>query len=144
MGVLVQSLIQPQQMYDFPKKHFIRAGVVHCQRKQNILPDRQLRHQIIVLKHKANFPAPEYGQLLLRQLRQVGPVHDHSPFRRLIQAAYCIQKRGLPRTGSPHDGEKPALFYRQVDPVQSLYLAGTLSKIFFKIAYSYDVHFLKK
>ena len=72
-------------------------------RQKHVLQNRQLRHQVVALEHKAYVRGPR-----------------HSPGCRPLHSAEYVQERRLAGARPPYDGDLLARADGQVDPAQHL------------------------
>ena len=129
----VQVSLQTQEFCEPPEKRHVCPGIIQCQGKEDILPDGQIRDQVVLLEDKTHFPASEDGEMIFIQRREVDPIYDNGPFRGAVEPADQIQERGLPGTGRADNCGEPSFFDREVHAVHSTYHAGVCTEIFLYI-----------
>ncbi len=85
-------------------------------RHGHVLKCRELRKELVELKHKTYVGIPERRQFPVFQPRNICAVVAYTSRIGRIERTGYLQKRGLPRSARPDDGENLAIGYFHVNP----------------------------
>src|SRR5579864_1363855 len=78
------------------------------------------RYQVEVLKDETDLAIADLGQLVVAELRDVGPVEHVAPGGRHVQASDDVHERRLAGPAGAHDGDELAPLDVEVDPAQGV------------------------
>ena len=88
------------------------------QREQNVLKDRQLINQVIVLKDKADVRVAVIAEILLAEGGQIVAVHKDPALGNAVKTADEVEERGFSATAFAKDKHQPRIGQSQVHLVQ--------------------------
>ena len=87
---IVQFLLKPQELYDLHDEFLIRLPPVQGNRKNDVLPHTQHRHQIVVLEDEADLFSSEDSGLLAGELCKLCIANADAALRGGVQPAQHI------------------------------------------------------
>ena len=128
----VQLFLKPQQRDNLHDEGLIRFPAVQGDREDDVFPDAQHRHQVVVLEDKADLLAAEDGGLLAGKVCKLGAAHLDAALGGGVQPAQHVEQGGFARTGGADDGGEFAALDVQVHPVQRAHLRFAAAVVFFQ------------
>ena len=100
---------------------FVRLAAIQHHRQQDILPGRQLPHQVVALEHKAEAAPAQNRELIVVVLGQIMFLIDDTPGRGPVQTGEQVQQGGFAAAALPRHGGKGALGKGQADIPQRVH-----------------------
>lgn len=130
----LQFVLKTQDCYNLLQVFVVCTASIQFYRKDNIVIDVQIRHQIEILKNKSDLTPPENGQFIAVKPAQLLPVYHHTSPCGTVQTAQHVQKRTLTRTGPAYNGSETPLFYFHIDTIESFHQKRLFSIILREIS----------
>src|SRR5215217_5790120 len=103
---MIEAIAQADGVDDLVIPVAIHLGPGDVDRQRDVLGGRERRHQVERLEDEADLLAPQQGQLLLGQRRQVHVADEDLAAGRRVEAGHAVQQRGLAGPRGPHDGRE--------------------------------------
>ena len=120
-------------MHHAVHKVLIYRVAVQLHGQDDVFIHIQDRHQIVVLKDKADIAAAEDRQFFIVLLCQFVAPDDYAAGGGRIKSAHHVKQRGFAAAGGSHHGHKFALLHGKVHTVQSAGNVGFNAIILFKV-----------
>src|ERR1700686_316937 len=103
-----------------PRRAVTRPGV--DQRHLDVVQRSGARDEVEALEHESDLAVANPRQLVVRELRHIGPVKQVTAAARYVEAADDVHQRRLAGAACAHDRDELAPGDVQVDPLQRLHL----------------------
>ena len=116
------KLHELQRLADLLRR-LLLADVLVPQTEGDVVLDRQVREERVVLEHRVHVP------LVGRRLRHVHPVEQDLALRRTLEAGDQAKRGRLPAARRPQEREELARGHLQVDPGDRLDFAEALDQV---------------
>ena len=111
----------------------VRPDTIQLNGKHHIFIHIQQGQEVVILKNKTDFSAPENGQGISVHLGNILSVCQHPSRSGVVQTAQHVQQRGFAAARFTYNREKFAFFYGEIDAVQGFHNRVSQRIIFFQI-----------
>ena len=95
-------------------KLLVDRRAIQRQRKNDVVPDAELRNEIVLLKDKPDAPSAKKRQLGAIHRRHIVAIDHNAACARHIKAAEHMQQRRLAAAGFADDGDKFSRRHTQI------------------------------